>query len=609
MAQYGIVTGTKLASILPDILMKSSGGEIEFTSDSVFGTIDDLNNNLLIQAPKVIDSWKRIALVDYGFNNIDDIQASVEEFISVQDRMLSIGLNRVKLNLITENSDLYYEIQRGYQGFDGIIYPHTEVFLIQQKISQKIINKVLRGEYDGRGYFIPVKKPLSRIEQFDETRRQLSEDARTVSDEILEYEKDLPSSKLSGLDYADNEASIAKQEQEWLRQEGLLDQPTDSSSQDPYQDVQININTKRSTQTSRPSQSRPQQSNVDSHTGGMRQPTYVDDTGNQEQTYQPPSYDNRTRQIEKNEVLQSPYVRKGKVDASNIRGIEDLKYLYNQLANDANTVTDSKLLSDKGSRILVSGMANSGVSGFVAQTAEIYAMIGLKVLVIDLDVHKRMQTVYFSNFDRRISEGYGLSNGLLNVSNGGLVTQASVPVTSRISVCGISRTFSQVGDDAAQSIAYVLDEVTKDALNNGFDIVLIDCPLKYLHEYTNFLAGVDRMILLVDNKHYEMEHFLAVELTDLVESNTLLLRDLLKKTSIVLNKLVPNTRDVDGYRVDRQYVKNLLYKVGNPYDDIFVVGELPLYTRWEDQFITNKRYVWDDDLALGLIKNILREAV
>src|SRR5699024_10901655 len=114
-----------------------------------------------------------------------------------------------------------------------------------------------------------------------------------------------------------------------------------------------------------------------------------------------------------------------------------------------------------------------------AQAAEIYAMIGLKVLVIDLDGNKRMQTVYFSNFDDKINEGYGLSNGLFNVANGGIVSKASVPVTSRISVCGLSRTFNQVDDDSIKSFSYVMNEVCQDALNTqGFDIVLIDIPFK-----------------------------------------------------------------------------------------------------------------------------------
>src|SRR5699024_1984801 len=57
------------------------------------------------------------------------------------------------------------------------------------------------------------RKQLSRVEQYDQDRKQLEEDTRQVSDSVLEFEKDIPSSVLSEVDYADSGASLRKQKE------------------------------------------------------------------------------------------------------------------------------------------------------------------------------------------------------------------------------------------------------------------------------------------------------------------------------------------------------------------------------------------------------------
>src|SRR5699024_4135393 len=101
-----------------------------------------------------------------GFVNGGNVQAQVEEFIAVQDLMVTQGLTNVRLELITRNSDLYYEIQRGYKGFPGIIYNNTEVHLFHGKLVLREVLAVLQVAYEGRGYFIEEKKPLSRVERY-----------------------------------------------------------------------------------------------------------------------------------------------------------------------------------------------------------------------------------------------------------------------------------------------------------------------------------------------------------------------------------------------------------------------------------------------------------
>lgn len=551
---YGIVCGPKLTRVLPENITRVSQSKILFGDDSVYVGIDDLRQHLYNGSSRVFDNLQAILITDYAFKDSNDERRSLEEFQGLQDVMKTVGLNKVRLYLITNNSNLFYLIKEGYKGFDGIIYENTEVFLVQGKVGVRYIVSVLSGSEDGRGYFKEFKKPMTRIQQYEEDKKVIEQDTRQVSDSVLEFEKDLPSSVLSGSDYADSSASLRKQK------ELLAGTPT------PVKQPQTPV-------------------------APVRKSDYVTNVN--------------IKSVQK-PISNTP------IKPQEISGITELKQLFGKLVQDTLTLTDDKLLTDTGSVILFSGQTQSGVSGLVAQTAEVYAMLGLRVCILDLDTEQRMQTVYFPNFDEVISDGYGISNSLLNTFGGGNVSKVGVPVTSRISVAGLSRSLNGVDSTIKKTISYSLEGVCEDALNpdiGGFDIVLIDCPFDDLTTYINNTGRIDRFIFVVDSKYYSLEQFLSTKLVTLVESNTLLVKEVLKKTSIILNKVLPNNRNEQGIIVDKAYVKNLLLTAGGPYDGMFVVGEVPFYDTWEDQFLTNKRYVWSNDTFLGMLKNILKEAV
>lgn len=550
---YGIVCGPKLLETLPQSLTQASQSKILFSKDYVYSDIDDLREHLYNGSPRVFDSMNAILLLDYAFKDANDERACLEEFIALQDVMNTLQLKHVKLYLTTTNSDLYFIIKEGYNGYDGIIYPNTEVFLVREGIKINYLVSVLSGTEDGRGYFKVFRKQLTRVEQYEQDRKQLEEDTRQVSDSVLEFEKDVPSSVLSERDYADSGAALRKQK-DLLAEQPVVDErkPTTPVAPVKKADYVTNINV---------------------------------------QTVQKPTQP---------------------VTPQEIGGIEELKHLFSQLLQDTMTLTDEKLLTDRGSTILFSGQNQSGVSGLVAQTAEVYAMLGLKVAILDLDIDTRMQTTYFPNFDDVIGEGKGISNALLNTFGGGNISKVGVPVTSRITVAGLSKYFDGVDDTFKKTIQYSLEGVCEDALNpeiGGFDIVLIDCPFDDLVTYINHMGKIDRFIFVVDSKHYALEHFLSNKLVNLEGEGNLMAREVFKKATIVLNKVLPGHRNESGVITDQAYVKNLLLKAGAPYDGIFVSGAIPFYEEWEEQFLTNKRYVWKNDVFLGLLKNILKEAV
>lgn len=564
VANNGLICSEQLKKPLSKNIVSHSANKIMLTDDSVFATVSDFNDFLDQTSITVVNHWKRIVMVDYAFSTDDSVDR-LEEFQLLQDKMVSHGLSKVILNLITTDSTLYSLIKKSndQKGIPGLLYPNAEVFLLDKSITVNYIVATYNGLYDGQGLISERKIHLTRLEKAEQDKKRLEEEISQVPDHILEYEKDLPANELSRQDFLGTHKAEKKQEQYWAEIE-----------------------------------------NTQNETEETKEP----ETENDNETVQKPNLKKEKTFLENKKEAR---VQVKGFQYSENKDVAQLEYLYRKLTNNTTFANSQKLATDQGKTILFSGMAHSGVSGLVAQAAEVYASVGLKVCVLDLDILERMQTVYFSNFDEKISLGSGLSNGLLNVMSGGRVDQASVEVTSKINVCSISRKLTApVTENEMKTIAYNIEPVLQDALTVAkFDIVLIDCPFKYLEQYMELLNIVDRFILTVEAKDYKLNYFLNYEIKNLIEDNQLLLQDILDKTSLVINKKVPNSMDQKGILMNKKYVKEKILNLGTPYDKIYVVGDIPFYDDWEDQFITNKRYVWSDDIYMEMVKQILQEAV
>ena len=83
----------------------------------------------------------------------------------------------------------------------------------------------------------------------------------------------------------------------------------------------------------------------------------------------------------------------------------------------------------------------------------------------------------------------------------------------------------------------------------------------------------------------------------------------MSKSSIILNKFKKEFRDLDGYQLNRLKVKEMLLNAGTPYDRIPVIGEVPEYKDWEEQYATKVRYIWTDDIALGMFRRIVSKII
>src|SRR5699024_564232 len=176
-------------------------------------------------------------------------------------------------------------------------------------------------------------------------------------------------------------------------------------------------------------------------------------------------------------------------------------------------------------------------------------------------------------------------------------------------VCGVSTSFGLVDERFKETIARNLNSVLLDA-KDFYDIVLVDLPIEDFNKYSlSSLQSVERFLFVAENKEYEIEKLFREYLGHFVGTNGMLISDIFNNATIVLNKFENGNRDQQGYLINKKWLKEKLYEKGSPYDAILVSGEIPNVSHFENQYLTNQRYVWEDSGYLATIKMLLKEAV
>lgn len=539
--------------------------DIEITN--TFGSVRSLTEDIMANGISFLQLVKSVIVVDYGFTS-KTTEGRFNEFIELQDILKSNMLQGTKLYLITKDTDLNTKLRDGYNGMPGIHYMYTEVLLIEGQYKPKILGDILRGKHDGTGLYHPDIHNEKLSKRLIDDRDTFIEDSRTVSQDILKYGTDLPVSELSKTDYTDTPIVLQQ-----IREREQLEQKR-------KRELERAKNKPKNVQ--KPKSEGKRKGNVTIERRGMN-----------------------VNPISKVKSEGDGFTGRGN-DLKSLPNLRRLQRGFESLQGES-TVTTQKIATDRGV-ISFMGERKSGVSGLVANMADTYAVAGKRVLVIDLDIHQRSQTLYFGNYNKAVDEHLGLGNGLMKVALKGSLERVAVQITSRISVLGISRE-EEVGEEWEETIQKELENIVEEA-REYYDIVLIDVPMESFSTYLEGLVStVDKNILVVENNWYDIENFIYFKMGRYLGIAEELLVTLFKKTSVVLNKYKKGRYDDKGEEVNMVTVNKQLLKKGYPYDILSVVGEIPYYNNWEIQYHTNTRYIWEDRLAEGVYRYIIDKVV
>lgn len=617
-SRFGIIAGKKT-----DLLQQSINKNQVIKVDTAWIYIKDLVLDLTRMPTQTIDVMESILVLDTGFVNANDTRKAANEFLQLQDMMVSKNLSHVKLYLLTKKTELYEMLKGNIDGMEGMFYPNSEMFLIGEKMSMSFLISILQGTRDKTGVYSSKRKTLSKKERLEKEKESLIDDASRVSKESLEFGRKEPVSEINQeelIGTRHNDELLKKKEYEERRLEREIEalkkkQAKNQKLPKKYQKIIEEQEREKIAKEKEKMQIQGKDieiiidsnKDIDSNSDSA-----INETTPNKKIKEKPRYTNKEIPKESFTEIKNEPIIKTNIDIkttnnSAVPTVDELTELYSRLSQSDNDTIEQKLKSDLGVISFI-GSRGSGVSGLVAQTAEVYAMLGKKVVILDLDLMMRSQTVYFPTYSDAVAQHNGVSNSLVRLTQVNDIKENAVPVTSRIDVLSTEKTNDLIKDGFHSTISNIFENIIDDATEN-YDIVLIDLPLDYLGYYIRHIDKIDKNVFVVQNKFYYIEDFFSIQLQSIIDNGDIFSNDLMSKSSIILNKFKKEFRDLDGYQLNRLKVKEMLLNAGTPYDRIPVIGEVPEYKDWEEQYATKVRYIWTDDIALGMFRRIVSKII
>lgn len=616
-SRFGIIAG-KRTHLVQENVNKNQTIKV----DTIWNYISDLVLDLTRMPTQTVDVMEAILVLDTGFKFANDSNKSAQEFLQLQDMMQSKGLTHVKLYLLTKRPELYEILKGNVNGMEGMFYQNAEMFLIGDTMSMQFLINILQGSRDKTGVYSSKRKTLSKKERLEKEKEALIDDASRVSKESLEFGRKEPVSEINQeelIDTRHNQEMMKKQtyeerrlerEIESLKKKGQKNQKLPKKYQKILEDQERERLKKENEKMK--IQGKDVELVIDSENESLDNTTIENSPQIKKDTPKRKKFTDKDLSAESfTEIKNEPIIKSNvSIRTTNNSGVptaDELSELYMRLSQSDNDTIEQKLKSDLGVISFI-GSRGSGVSGLVAQTAEIYAMLGKKVVILDLDLQMRSQTVYFPTYSDAVAQHKGVSNSLVRLTQVNDITTNAVPVTSRIDVLSTEKTNELIHDGFHSTISNIFENIIDDAIEN-YDIVLIDLPLDYLTYYIRHIDKIDKNVFVVPNKFYYIEDFFSIQLQNIIDNGDIFSNDLLSKSSIILNKFKKEHRDLEGYQLNRLKVKEMLLNAGTPYDRIPVIGEIPEYKDWEEQFATKIRYIWTDDIALGMFRKVISKII
>lgn len=246
--------------------------------------------------------------------------------------------------------------------------------------------------------------------------------------------------------------------------------------------------------------------------------------------------------------------------------------------------------------IAVTGDRQSGVSTTVANMARMYADNGKKVLIVDLDIKRRFQTIIFRDYEEAIKNESRVSHGLLvTLINPSNLSDVVAVVDEGIGLISVSQSVER-------DIKRFANKDFKEVYSGGnivsllgyskslYDVVLVDMPYDVVKEVGECLSYVDRVVMCVPNTEYHFDNLINIDIVDIGLDNDLVANTLLSKSKILLTKY-NNLSTMFGKEMTPKFVEDLLYSIDDVRFKIDILGEIPYNKVYEEQFRKGKRIV------------------
>ncbi len=287
--------------------------------------------------------------------------------------------------------------------------------------------------------------------------------------------------------------------------------------------------------------------------------------------------------------------------------------MNNNSANDdkARIVELLRAYKSRGNTIVCSGTKESGTSTLVANLANVIAVNGYTVLVVDLDYNGRTQCIINSELFNNIHEADPNMNGLryaLNNKSGDLIGY-TMPVKE-----GYNVLTTGLGVDLQK-----LEDVVRDPRNirdflytakGQYDFVIFDCPFeKLIRDFKDIALNIDNIVLDLEPDSKDLIEFMMM----LCNVEDVKVRELLfNRAGIIFNKYVKhkyvlgkkNPTPVQMLKSIDEIVYNIT-GYSQEFYKMHIINTIPSDERFED-FMFSKKFISDTPEGMKLYLNVLR---
>lgn len=224
---------------------------------------------------------------------------------------------------------------------------------------------------------------------------------------------------------------------------------------------------------------------------------------------------------------------------------------------------------------IITGERRSGVSGTVANMAWAASSLGVNVLVVDMDMIRRGQYVYFpQNFtDYDTKYTHALSNVLRNYI---MLEECAWQITDTLSVLGLD--FSITDARLQESYAdtqkmFYLVTAAKGCAN--IDLTLIDMPFEKLSKYASVIPLAEKSAFVMENDVMGLVNFIHSMVPDEFEA-TVDFQVFESRMGLIINKFNPENQYLKKPIVP-QDIPNILCDISDDliYDGYEIFGTIP----------------------------------
>lgn len=528
-----------------------------FVVEKKYKMINELWDDIIAHGNSAFLDIDKIVVMGVGFINSMPYE---EQILNLQSVMLMENLRSI-LYIMVKDSDLYHKIEQESDKY--IIYRNFNMLLMKE-LTAVNLDSVLKGYYDAHGLFHPDFLRRNEIDAMLDS----------VEEKELEKVEEKEEKKVETFDkYVDNEEVLKeikrKQiEDEKERRKKEIEERRARSRQERMKKNKENEEKKES--------SSGKLGLINRLFGGRKQ---KEDTekGNVEA-----KVENEGTKDEK-EDKKAGKSQKSKASLDLYRGV-----------------------------IAVTGDRQSGISTTVANMAEIYAKNGNSVLIIDLDIKRRMQPLLFKRFEEAIELDSRVAHGLLvSLVNPKNLESVYSVVSDNIAVLSISpdaeRYIKKFANRPIGHVFTAANMVNLLSLSKSlFDVVIIDFPFEALKEIGECLSYVDKVVMCIPNTTYHLDMLLEIELEDLFMKNEIIAYTLMSKTKILLTKY-NNLSKMHGKEMTPELVMDTLSSLEESFYHVEVIGKIPYSIEYEKQFEKDNRIVKLDNEYRQLFEEFMQK--